>query len=45
MAEGGENAYERNPMTNEEWNENAYQLFLDKGVDPEIIKKYPFQKV
>lgn len=45
IAEGGEHAYEINPMTNKEWNENGRQLFLDKGVDPKIVDKYPFQKV
>ncbi|MBQ9989547.1 MAG: DUF4280 domain-containing protein [Lachnospiraceae bacterium] len=43
MAE--ENTYEINPMTDEEWNNNAYQLFLDKGVDQKIVEDYPFQKV
>lgn len=33
MAEGGKNAYEKNGMTNDEWNKSARQLFLDKGVE------------
>ncbi len=43
MAE--DNTYEINPMTNEEWNEGARKLFLEKGVEPKVVEKYPFQKV
>ncbi len=45
MAEGGADAYEKNEFTNDFWNENARQLFLDKGVITEEGDIYPFQKV
>ena len=44
IAQGDVDAYTRNYFQGN-WNQDAYQFYLDNGLDEETIKKYPIQKV
>jgi len=45
IAQAGSDAYTRNEFTVKYWNENAYDILLNKGLDSGTIDKYKIQRV
>lgn len=45
IAQGGEDAYTKNEIDGQEWNDHAKEMLIDYGIEEDKLKKYPFQEV